>query len=34
MCLAQSLIISMASRLQIEGSEEELNPQDLLELRS
>ena len=30
MCLAQSLIISMASRLQIEGSEEELNPQDLL----
>ena len=30
LCLAQSLIISMASRLQIEGSEEELNPQDLL----
>ena len=30
MSLAQSLIVSMASRLQIESSEEEFNPQDLL----
>ena len=30
MSLAQSLIVSMASRLQIESSQEEFNPQDLL----